>query len=91
VILPERVAAELVRLHRPSFYYTGLNEVGRAKLAASRSAVVSVGTEGMHRYTCCTTCRQDGWGDRWPCETAALLVEAGLMPRVEPANPVADG
>lgn len=90
MILPDRLAMELVRLHRPSFYYTGLNEVGRAKLAQG-GAVVWIGTEGMNRYTCCVTCRHDGPGDQWPCETAALLVEAGLMPRVDPADPAADG
>lgn len=91
MILPDRVAAELTRLHRPSFYYTGLNELGRDRLARATGIEVSIGTEGMNRYTCCVTCHHDGVGDHWPCETAALLVEAGLMPRVEPADPAADG
>lgn len=78
--LSERVAAELTRIHRPSYYYQGLNAYGQHLLATSRSATVGMGTEGMNRFSCCATCRHSGPGDAWPCETAALLVEAGLMP-----------
>lgn len=81
--LSERVAAELARIHRPARYFCGFTPAGELHMMAGGS----IGPDdmpmerGMKSYTRCATCRTPSGPARdcWPCETAALLVEAGVM------------